>query len=459
MNLDEILHMLNDVPDYEDFLFVDELNASTHQLAASNPDLVELLTIGASRRGEAIEAIKLGDGPKTALVFGMPHPNEPIGSMMLDFFSRRLAEDDELRKALGYTWYLVKCIDPDGTRLNEGWFKAPFSLENYARSYYRPPAHQQVAWTFPIDYKTLHFNEPIPETKALMGLIKKVRPDFMYSLHNSDFGGVYYFLWEHAPPLYDQFHQLVESQGLPLHKGEPERPYEEEFAPAIYRDSSIAEEYDYLKKHTSTDPAEIISGGTLSFEYARRFCDPFSLICELPYFSHPAIGDISPSDTERHYARFRSIAERRASVQFLAETHDSIKQDLTVQSPFRDAIEETLRTAEEELAVEERWLETTPSTDARATVAEKFDNLLIPRFNQLTTLGMFMRMIRMQIEETGESLVLKAALRKVADEFDELAAALEAETDYSVIPVRKLVRVQLGSGLLAANYVANQRED
>jgi len=41
-----------------------------------------------------------------------------------------------LRESLGYTWYLVKCIDPDGTRLNEGWFKGPFSIENLARHYY-----------------------------------------------------------------------------------------------------------------------------------------------------------------------------------------------------------------------------------------------------------------------------------------------------------------------------------
>ena len=457
MEFNDLQHIMDDVPDYKDFLTVDELKENTRQLAGRYPDVVEILPIGKSRSGDSIEAIKIGDGPKKALLFAMPHPNEPIGSMMLEFLSRRLVEDQELREAWGYTWYLVKCIDPDGTRLNEGWFKSPFSLEAYARNYYRPPAYQQVAWTFPIDYKTLHFDDPIPETKALMGLIEQVQPDFMYSLHNSDFGGVYYFLWEAAPPLYDGFHKLVESQGLPLHMGESERPYEEEFASAIYRDSSITEEYDYLKEHTDTDPAEIITGGTLSFEYARRFCDPFTLICEMPYFYNPAINDISPSDIQRRDALLQAIDESRESVEFLAELYDAVKGELTVPSLFRDAIEENLRTSGEELAVEEKWVRTNPKAEGRATVAEKFDNLVIRKYYRLTMLGMYLRMLQAQVSKTGTTPALISTQKTAMDAFEMRAAALEAEIDYSVIPIQKLVRVQLGSGLLAAHYTATVR--
>ncbi len=457
MEFNDVLRILDDVPDYKDFLTVDELRESTRQLAGRHPDIVELLTIGKSRSGDSIEAIKIGHGPKKALLFAMPHPNEPIGSMMLEFFSQRLAEDEDFREALGYTWYLVKCIDPDGTRLNEGWFKSPFSLENYARHYYRPPAYQQVAWTFPIDYKTLHFDAPIPETQALMGIIEQVKPDFMYSLHNSDFGGVYYFLWEAAPPLYDQFHKLVESQGLPLHMGESERPYEEQYASAIYRDSSITEEYDYLDKHTDADPAEIITGGTLSFEYARRFCDPFTLICEMPYFYHAAINDASPSDMLRRDALFQAIAESRESVEVLAELYDAVKGELTVSSLFRDAVEEHLRASPQEIAVEEEWVRTNPKTEGMATVAEKFDNVIIQKYYRLTMLGMFLRMLQAQISKTGATPVLISAQETTKDAFDKRAAALEAEIDYTVIPIQKLVRVQLGSGLLAAHYTAHVR--
>jgi hypothetical protein len=459
MEYSDILSILDDVPDYGVFLTVDELKASTHQLVKGYPNTVEILPIGQSRRGDPIDAIKIGDGPRQALLFAMPHPNEPIGSMMLEYLSLRLARDDALRESLGYTWYLVKCIDPDGTRLNEGWFKGPFSIGNYARHYYRPPAYQQVAWTFPIDYKTLHFHDPPPETQALMALIERVRPDFMYSLHNSDFGGVYFYIWEEAPPLYEPFHRLVESQGLPLHLGEPEMPYEIEFASAIYKDNSISAEYDYLEEQTGTDPAEIITGGTLSFEYAREFCDPFTLICEMPYFYHPAIGDTSTSDMVRRDALLQAIKEAREGIDFVRELYDAVEHELTVPSPFRDAIEENLRTSPAELAAEENWVRANPETTQMATVAEKFDSLVLRRFHRLNGLGMFVRMLDAQTEATGESPSLASVRETARETFEERAADLEAELDYTVVPIQKLVRVQLGSALLAADHAARRQAE
>ena len=85
MEFDDVLDILNDVPDYQVFLTVDELNASTRQLANKHPNTVEVLPVGHSRQGDPIEAIKIGNGPKQALLFAMPHPNEPIGSMMLEY--------------------------------------------------------------------------------------------------------------------------------------------------------------------------------------------------------------------------------------------------------------------------------------------------------------------------------------------------------------------------------------
>jgi len=452
MRFDDVLTIIADVPDYQVFLKVDELKAGTRQLASKYPNTVEILPIGHSRQGDPIEAIKIGNGPRQALLFAMPHPDEPIGSMMLEYLSLRLAKDDALRESLGYTWYLVKCIDPDGARLNEGWFKGPFSIENLARHYYRPPAYQQVAWTFPIDYKTLHFHDPMPETQALMALIEQVRPDFMYSLHNSGFGGVYFFIWEEAPPLYEPFHKLVNSQRLPLHLGEPERPYEIEYAGAIYKDSSITAEYDYLEEQTGTDPAGIITGGTLSFEYARKFCDPFTLICEMPYFYNPAINDTSASNMVRRDAILQAIEETKEDVSFLKKLYDAVKSELTAPSPFRDAIEETLRTSPSELAAEEKWARTDPKTAEMATVAEKFDNLVIHRSDRLFGLGMFVRLLDAQIAATGESPSLSSAREAARASFEARAADLEAELDYTVVPIQKLVRVQLGSALLAADY-------
>jgi hypothetical protein len=456
MILDEVLNILADVPDYRVFLTVDELKSSSHQLAHRHPDEVEIFSVGHSRRGEPIEAMKIGDGSHTALLFALPHPNEPIGSMTLEYLSLRLAKDDALRERLDYTWYLIKCIDPDGTRLNEDWFRGPFSVGNYARHYYRPPSHQQVEWSFPVDYKTLHFHNPLPETQSLMALIEKTRPDFIFSLHNSGFGGAYFYISEEARTLYEPFVALVQSQDLPLHLGEPEMPYAKKLASAVFKVPFISEMYDFLDEHTVTDPAEAITGGTSSFDYAREFCDPLCLVCEMPYFYNAAVQDMSPSDMERRDAILQGVEEARNHLSLLQAQYDSVRQQLTVSSPFRDTIEHSLEFYPQYIAAEEDWAKTDPDTEKTATVAEKFDSLVIHRFYSLLRLGIWLRLLNAQIAATGATAALSAARESAQSVFENLNAELENELDYSVIPIRKLVSIQLGSALLAGAYAAQR---
>jgi len=70
---------------------------------------------------------------------------------------------------------------------------------------------------------------------------------------------------------------------------------------------------------------------------------------------------------------------------------------------------------------------------------------------------MFVRMIEAQIEATGESSALRSALENARAIFETHHTELEAKLDYEVIPIQKLVRVQLGSALLAAGYAAERR--
>ena len=100
--------LIDEIPAYDHFLTVDEMDASTLKLAEDYPDLVTVTQEGTSRGGHPIYCLKIGDGPKNAFMFGCPHPNEPMGAMMLEYFSRRLCEDEALRRELGYTWYLIK---------------------------------------------------------------------------------------------------------------------------------------------------------------------------------------------------------------------------------------------------------------------------------------------------------------------------------------------------------------
>lgn len=457
MEFEKVLRILREVPDYQAFLTVDELKASSRTLARKHPTTVQVLPAGRSRQGDPIEVVRIGNGPRKALLFAMPHPNEPIGSMMLEFLSSRLAEDDALREELGYTWFLIKCIDPDGARLNEGWFRGPFTIENYARHYYRPPSYQQVEWSFPIDYKTLHFHDPLPETKVLMSLIEREGFDFAFSLHNSGFGGVYYYVSEEAPGLYEPFHRLAGSQDLPLHLGEPEVPWAVSYAPAIFGLPRAADGYDFLQAQTGKDPATILQQGTSSFDYALGFSDPFALVCEMPYYYNPAIHDTSPSDTTRRDVILAGAAETRAEYEWLQKLYGSVSSELTLKSPFRDSIEYSLRISPANLEAQEQWARTDPRTAQTATVAEKFDTTVARPVYQLLGLGMAVRMLDAQMASSGATPALRLARREAQEMLDRRAQSL-AGLQYTVIPIRKLAAVQLGAGLVSAEHAKQRRQ-
>ncbi|MEM5773924.1 MAG: M14 family zinc carboxypeptidase, partial [Anaerolineaceae bacterium] len=425
MKYDQVIKLMQEVPDYQAFLTVDELNESMHRLAERFPSVVELIPLGESRGGTAIHAMKIGSGRKTGLLYAMPHPNEPIGSMMLEFLTTRLAEDDALRAELDYTWYIIKCIDVDGTRLNEGWFKGPFSVTRYARNFFRPPGHLQVEWTFPVDYKDLHFNQPLPETRALMNIIELVKPDFIYSLHNSGFGGVYAYLTHDIPAFYEDFYRLVESQNLPLHMGEAEVPYAQTFSKAIFGEIKIKSAYDFLEQNGADNPAELINSGESSFDYARCFCDPHAIVCEMPYFYNPAIHDTSPSDMRRRDALLAGLERSKEDGAFLQSLFEEVKGLLTIRSPYLENIEANLEHQEEFLTAQENWAKSDLSLDAIATVAEKFDNLIIRRFYHLLSVGMFVRMLEEEIAVSGRPPELEQALQTILARFEQAAASLK----------------------------------
>ncbi|MFX0574447.1 M14 family zinc carboxypeptidase [Nocardia nepalensis] len=123
-------------------------NAFIDRLAADHTGRVVVTEIGRSRGGQAIRNVHIGSGPRSILVLGSPHSNEPIGLATTHHLLGRLAADESLTSSLEATWNFVPLVDPDATLLGEGWFDGPFTRTNVARHFYRPPADLQAEWTF-----------------------------------------------------------------------------------------------------------------------------------------------------------------------------------------------------------------------------------------------------------------------------------------------------------------------
>ncbi len=452
--------VIDNIPDYKEFLTVDEMDSNSQQLADEFPDIVDIFEIGKTRDSNPLYSLKIGNGSNNALMLGCPHPNEPIGAMLLEYFTRELAENDKLRRELDYTWYIVKAWDADGTKLNEDWFKGPYTLYNYSRNFFRPAGHQQVDWTFPIEYKNLHFHDTIPETKAMMDLIDEIKPKFIYSLHNAGFGGVYWYITRETPEIYDDMRLAAEKQNIPLNLGEPEAPFCEEIDPAIYKALGIRQNYDYLEKYGIDNPADSIRVGTNSADYSEESYNTFTLLTELPYFYDKRINDLSESDISRKEAVLKKIKFSEKADQFIKDSLKKTAEYMKEDNPFRLALEAFTKTEDNNKATR-KMVNENPDFVKKATVAEKFDNLLIAKFYKMLSYGLLVRANEselLEMKENGEDnptkgKALKEEFELSEDKLKKLSQELEAKINYEVVPIKKLISIQLECGLLMADYL------
>lgn len=451
--------LIENIPDYQVFLTVDEMDANSKKLAEEYPDIVTLFEAGRSRKNHPIYCLKIGNGPRNALMFGCPHPNEPMGAMMLEYFSRALAEDDQLREDLGYTWYLIKSIDVDGTKLNEKWFKGPITLSNYARNYFRPAGYEQVEWTFPFNYKKYSFNDPIPETQALMKLIDELKPDFMYSLHNAGFGGTYWYLTKEIKEIWDKLHEASHKQNIPLHLGEPEVNYITPFAPAIFPMISSKDTYDYNEKFSTVPPEESMKGGTSSADYAiTQGYKTVTLVTELPYFYEPRIMSDKPMEFTRREAALKRAENNFNSRKMVKALYDQIADLISDDNPHAKMVAVGYDHMDENYAQQVKFINESPDYDPICKESEAFDNLEIPKFLGLFMWTLLIRSCEHELEK-NPSDDAKAILTKVHDEaeaeFNKRAAIAEKDLDYSVVPIKKLISIQLESGMIVADWIKN----
>ena len=159
----------------------------------------------------------------------------------------------------------------------------------------------------------------------------------------------------------------------------------------------------------------------------------------------------------RRDAILQGLQQHKEHYDFLQQQYNKVKDEITVLSPFRDSVEETLRTYLQNLVAEENWARTYQEAGEMATVAEKFDNLVIRKLYNLFPLAMFIRMLDSQIKAASKTSTLTSVLVETRTAFETLCSELETSLDYTVIPIQKLVRVQLGSALLSADHASKRK--
>ncbi len=447
----ELTKILNQIPNYKEFMTIAELDASSKKLA-NEFEKVDLKEIGKSREGRTIYCLKIGEGKENVLLFGFPHPNEPIGSMTVEFLSRYLAENPEFTKETGFTWYLIKAIDIDGAVLNEGWFKGKLDPIKYAKNYFRMAPFDQIEWSFPIKYKKLKWETPLPETQVLMRLINELKPKFMYSLHNSlGFGGVYFYVTREVGDMFYELIEFIKKEDLPLHLGEPEIAFRIVLHKAIFQNGGIQQQYDFLEVSGIEDPQKVIDTGTSSWDYLRNNEgeESFTLVCEMPYFYSNSIENTSLTEFERRDLRLKSLEYNKKIFKHSKKFFGYIKKYCDKSTLIYRAVEDFFRRTRTSLNFATNKAKSSSIYDGKATVAQAFDSNIANRFYFLTDISMVARLYeeaKLNHPDNYDEIVeLKNNLDNwIEKEVNKLLSGIK----YEVIPIQKLVRVQIGSAFI-----------
>jgi hypothetical protein len=439
--------LLRAVPDYRRFLTVDELEASTDRLLARRTGVVDSWPAGESAAGHPLRCIEVAGGPRRALLLGLVHGEEPVGTLLIEFLLPRLLETD-LGRRLGFSWAIVKVMDPDAARLNEAWFAAPFDLADFVLNVYRSAYAEQPVWSFPVKCGRYEFAAPPPETKAVMSIIDRAPLDLCMSLHNNSFSGGYFYLSRPDDALCAGLAAVRTAAGIPAHCGEPEVPYLESLGDGIFRTIQVQDEYDYLERFGGRPEAELAAGCN-SDEYAVRTWGCLALLAETPNFTCPQVADTSPAGMTRAEAKLRGLDLEEAHCAWLRERWAGVGAGLR-QTPWLRAVAGYLDDCAALLPAERRQAETTAEFAVEATVAQVFDSVYLRELNCLTRLGQFRRAL---LAGAPEAQARVALCGEIEARVRERAAAVQAATGLAPTSIRARVQMQLGALLLACDLL------
>ncbi|WP_413759394.1 M14 family zinc carboxypeptidase [Streptomyces sp. MMBL 11-3] len=209
---------------------VDELALRAAALADRRPRDARLRRVGTSRAGLPMQLLSVGHGSRQVLVVAGPHANEPVGGATVLRLAERVLADPRLRDGADVTWNLLLCLDPDGSRRNEGWLSGPYTLGRHFRHFFRPGFREQPEWL-----PDGAGRAALPETRTLLALQDELRPFLQCSLHGVDVGGGFVELTRDLPGMAPRLAHIAARLDVPLELGPYDTLYWPALGPAVFR--------------------------------------------------------------------------------------------------------------------------------------------------------------------------------------------------------------------------------
>jgi hypothetical protein len=449
-----LLEILDKIPDWDKYYTVDELHETSIKLVNDYPEEVELIELGKSTNGETIECLKIGDGKFNALIHGFPNCEEPFGGNLLDYFSWALAEYGDFREEMDYTWYLIKCSDPDGARRNEGFQKGPHTPMNFALNYYRTPKKLTPESCFPYRYGPLDLNKPVPETRALMTLLDRIPFHFISSLHMMKWGGITYEVPEPCPELYPPLLDMAKKFNI-----FPRKRLGTTIAPGIQLADYLTPARGWVEQWAKGNKNIEPINGCYIYEYGlMRNPKLFMMIPECCIWYDPRMWNDEPSDSTLGEALKHAKETADEHNRYLLKNWLESKPLLKEQTPFKVMMDEWMEPIEKKYTnvTDPPFTFDTKTRSRKATVAEKVGIEGREDLYRLFYTGGMIRTLAAE-RERGGSEKLAEIIENVQGKLKEYDHCLHDKYKVIAHPIRNLVGIGLGSLIHSAIYVKSKK--
>ena len=438
MQLSPPLHdVIRGVPDIPVFPTFAEMTNNTSVMHIRYPDLVTVTEVGVSAQGAPIDMISVGTGPLSALFVGAPHPNEVIGCAVIEYLITRLCQDAAFREALPFRWYFIKAIEPDALRLNEGWFSSQGNLQRYYENYYRPPLNQQAEYAFPFSDSDWLNRHPLPENIAWQNAIRLARPDFLYSLHNSEAGGVYYVASGYPVGMAGTLKAICHQSGLPLNTTGETELRDSQCEPGLFHFPDMKALVGVPADDYPENGGRPVGNSSAGYTAA---AGTFSLFTEVPYWNSPLLEDrqltpFSIRDVEAELIPLNTqvvlLAEKALALNTGDAGHIAVNLRQTLQMHYEQFAAPT---------ADDRYM------DKKLSRGDKTRLSIKGRLERLGTLGLICRL-------AGDSPLATECRQLLAEQ----SAYLRNIEKMTAVSVKKLCQLQIQAGLAAMVTLTKSR--
>jgi hypothetical protein len=442
--------ILREVPAYSRFLRVNEIEALAGNFRRYSS--VEEKVIGKTAENKPLKMYSMGSGEKTALIIGVPHSDEPLGSLVTIYFIDWMAKHPEV-DFFGWRWLIIPVLEQRGMRMNEGWFGSWGSLVDTAKFYFREPTENQYEWTFPFEYKNYKWVNPRPESTSVKETIKDEKPDLLCNLHHCGFYNTYFYFSRDLPEAYPRLSALAGNLGLPLSTSNPDVPFGKILKSGFYQMYGLRDYIDYYSRY---EPENLLTmrRGSTSDEWYQDTIGGFSFNCEVPLLESSVKKDNEVSDQKLRGLLEKRREKRADIINYCIDVLTNLEPFFCFSDPvLLGSLLKHVASAKLELELAEAKRQAVEKRDA--TNFEVFENDLMVDVADLLLLGQVWR-----VAETIHVSQSKTEAENVAAGIDGKIVALAKKTTcrggFVPIPLQKIVKMQLGSILVIADVLTNE---